>query len=121
MDEDDIKTPKAGPKTSIAVAVIGVVGSIAVAWITTQAKFQKELQAKETEVTRMKTDLEATERRLTERQKELDAKVTVVDDRLKRLDAQIALGQAVIEKLGKVPKGVGGLFGGKKDPGGPNE
>lgn len=113
MDADDVKVPKAGPKTSIAVAIIGVIGSIAVAWITTQAKFKKELDAKETEVTRMKMDLDATERRLTERQKELDAKVTVVDDKMKKLDMQIGMAQGVIEKLGKMPRG---LFG-KKDDG----
>ena len=108
---DDKEPAKTSPRTTIGVAVIGVIGSIAVAWITTQAKFQKELDAKETEVTRMKADLDATER-----QKELDAKVTMVDDKLKRLDVQIDMAQTVIEKLGKLPKGLFGSSGGKKDP-----
>ncbi len=135
---------KSSPKASIVLAMIGVVGSIAVAWITTQAKFNKELNSKEAEVARLKSDtaevarvkqdLEATERRLVEQQKELDrklvaterrgaeqqkeldAKIGMVDDRLKRLDAQIALAQATVDKLAKASKtAFGGLFSGKKD------
>ncbi len=104
---------KSTPAIPIAVALIGVVGSVAVAWLTTQAKFSNELRDKETEVTRIKQDLAATEQRMQERQRELDAKVAAVDDRLKKLDTQIELAQAVGDKLSKLGgKVLGGFFGG---------
>jgi hypothetical protein len=98
---------KESPKTAIVIATITVVGSVACAWITTQAKFDKELDSKGPEVARLKQDLETTERRygeqqrkmeqkieaaerrLAEQQKQLDARIGVVDDRLKKLDGQI--------------------------------
>ena len=42
------------PLIGIVVAVIGLFGSIAVAFITTQAKFSHELQDKEVEVAKLR-------------------------------------------------------------------
>lgn len=104
---------KSSPTISILVALIGVAGSIGVAWITTQTKFSRELRDSESDVARMKQDLEATERRLMERQKELDAKVAAVDEQVQKLNTRIAVAQELAEKLMKLG---GGQFGGKKPP-----
>jgi hypothetical protein len=95
----------------ILVAVIGLVGSLAVAWITTGTKFDRELDGKSGEVTRIQRDLESVEQRMKERQKELDQKVEAVEDRLKKLDEQIALAKDAASKLMKT----GSIFGKKPD------
>lgn len=95
----------------ILVAVIGVVGSLGVAWITTQAKFSQELDSRAGEVTALRSRLEEAEQRLGRQQQEMDRKVAAVDERLRRLDAQIELAQTAARGLLKVS---GGLIGGKK-------
>ncbi len=98
------------------VAVLGVIGSLGVAWMTTQAKFANELRLKDGEVARIKQDVEAAERRLAERHRELDAKVAAVDDRLKKLDTQIEVAKAVGEQLARYGRTIAGsLFGVNKD------
>ena len=92
---------KSSPAVPIIVAVIGVVGSVIVAYMTTQAKFNTELGAKEADITRLKLDLMATEQRLREQQRELDKKVAAVDERLKKLDRQIEVAQVLVEKMAK--------------------
>ena len=112
MASDDKSVSKGG----IAVAVLGMVASIGVAWVTTQAKFANELRLKDGEIARIKQDLEATERRLAERQREIDTKVAAVDDRLKKLDTQIEVAKAVGDQLAKYGgKLTGGMFGRDKD------
>ena len=105
---------KSSPGLSILLAIITVAGSIGVAWITTQAKFSRELRESDTEIARMKQDLEATERRLAERQKELDAKIATVDEQLKKLNTRIEFAQEVANKLLKL--GGGSPEGVKKPP-----
>jgi hypothetical protein len=95
----------------IAVAVIGLLGSLAVAWITTGTKFDRELDGRSGEVARLQRDLESVERGMRERQKELDQKVAAVEDRLEKLDEQIALAKDAASKLIKT-----GLFGKKPEP-----
>jgi len=102
------------PLIGIVVAVIGLFGSIAVAFITTQAKFSHELQGKEVEVAKLKHDLERTEQRLLEKHKELDAKVAAVDDRLRKLDAQIDVATTVADKLATYGGRMFRIIGGDK-------
>jgi hypothetical protein len=94
----------------IAVAVIGLVGSLAVAWMTTGAKFNQELDGKAGEVARLRRDVETAQERLRLQQQDLDRKVSAVEDRLQKLDAQIEIAQAAADKLLKAG---GGLFGGR--------
>jgi hypothetical protein len=99
------------PWVAILVAILGLAGSLGVAWITTGAKFSQYLDIKSNELAQIKKELAATKEQMARQQKELDRKVSGVEDRLKKLDFQIALGQSATDKVVKMGSG---LFKAKK-------
>jgi chromosome segregation ATPase len=77
-------------RVQIIVALISMAGALGVAWITTQARFDSELESRAPELAQMKAKLDLAEQRL-----------KAVDERLHRLDAQIDLAQSAASGLVK--------------------
>ncbi len=94
----------------IAVALIGLIGSVAAAWVTTQSKFNDELNSKASEIGRLKEQVDAAEKRLSQQQADMEKRIAQVDERLKKLDDQIELAQKAVSTLTKLGAG---LFSGK--------
>jgi uncharacterized protein HemX len=107
----DAKSP--APWVAILVAILGLVGSLGVAWITTGARFSQELDSKSHELARLQKELETTKKQIAQQQKEQDRKVASVEDRLKKLDLQIALAQSATNKAIQLGSG---WFKRKKKP-----
>lgn len=103
---------RVGPWVAIVVAVIGVAGSVGAAWVTTQTKFDRELDVKAGDIERMKRDLDESERRIREQQAALDRKVAEIEDRQKKLDQKIDLAEKAAAKVFRA--GTGLFAGGDK-------
>lgn len=84
---------------AILVALLGVIGSVTAAWVTTNAKFSNEFDDKKEEILLLKQDLIVTEKRLEAQLRALDDKLDEVDQRLAKLDAQIELATEVGKSL----------------------
>jgi hypothetical protein len=104
-----VSEPKSGT-IHIVVALIGVVGSLAVAWMTTQAKFTQELDTRGSELVHLQAKLEAAETRLTQQQQDMDRKVAAVEEQLRKLNTQIEMARTAATSL----INAGGTFFGKK-------
>jgi hypothetical protein len=96
----------------IVVALIGVAGSLAVAWMTTQARFTHELDTRGSELIHLKAQLEAAEKRLTQQQQDMDRKVAVVEEQLRKLNTQIEMAKTAAANLINAGSG---FFGKKKE------
>ncbi len=92
---------KASGFVHILVALIGVAGSLGVAWLTTQHKFASELDSKAPEIAHLKAQLEIAEKRLVQ-----------VEDRMRKLDVQLEMAQSAASTLVKAGSS---LFSKKKE------
>jgi uncharacterized protein HemX len=85
----------------IAVAVIGVAGSLGVAWLTTSARFNQELDRSGSDLTELRKSLEEAQAKLARQQREVDQKVADVEQRLKKLDTEVETAKAAVAAVTK--------------------
>jgi F0F1-type ATP synthase membrane subunit b/b' len=100
-------------RLQIAVAVIGLVGSLGGAWIASGTKFERELESRGEQIKALETSLTDARKKLDEQQAKLE-KVTAEIETAKKAVGQIAA-KAGDLVWGRV-KGAWSLGGAKEEP-----
>jgi hypothetical protein len=96
--DDSRSKPESPPWLSIIIALIALAGSLGGSWILAGAKFEKELEAKNTEI----SDLT---QRMTEFKKQMDA-ATDLPDKVNSLQNEVGRLQGSVNNLSRVTSGL---------------
>jgi hypothetical protein len=85
----------------IVVALIGLVGSLGGAWITTGAKFEKELESRGKEIAEMERKRQDMELRLAEAERRLGARLDQRKDEVEKVERQVAAAEQQQDALSR--------------------